>query len=167
MKYALIFIVAAARLLPHPGNFTPIGALGLFAGAYLHDRRVWAVPLAALLLGDVFIGFYDPVVMAFVYVGFALSAVIGRILLRHKRTPVRIGAAVLASASVFFIVSNFGCWATGMYPHTLDGLVRCYVAALPFFGNTLSGDVFYAALLFGVAEAAAAWRLGRTAAHAG
>ncbi|MGH8610544.1 MAG: DUF6580 family putative transport protein [Gammaproteobacteria bacterium] len=95
------------------------------------------------------------------------SVVIGRMLLRPKRTPGRIGAGVLASASLFFIVSNFGCWVAGMYPHTLAGLARCYLTAIPFFGNTLSGDMFYAALLFGVAEAAAAWRMGRTAAHAG
>src|SRR5688572_22104867 len=70
--YALIILAAVMRILPHPLNFTPIAALGLFAGAYAGGRLAWAVPLAALLIGDVFTGFYNPVVMACVYVGFAL-----------------------------------------------------------------------------------------------
>ena len=67
--FLLILIVAFSRLVPHPLNFTPIGALGLFAGAYLLDRRSWMLPLCALLLSDFFIGFYEPIAMIFVYLG--------------------------------------------------------------------------------------------------
>ena len=79
--YGLIILVVLSRLIPHPVNFTPIGALGLFAGAYIVDRRVWLLPICALLVSDIFVGFYEPVAMIFVYIGFALSVFIGRLVL--------------------------------------------------------------------------------------
>ena len=56
----------------------------------------------------------------------------------------------LASSVLFFVVTNFGVWATqGMYPMSLEGLVACYVAAIPFFQNSLLGNAFYTSVLFG------------------
>lgn len=154
----LIILAVATRLIPHPMNFTPVGAVGLFAGAYLAHRSIWLVPLLALLISDFFIGFYDPVTMLFVYAGFAASAVIGRAVLFNKRSVIRLGGSAFASASVFFILSNFGLWLTGLYyPLTSAGLVECYVLAIPFFGNTLLGDLFYAGVLFGTFEAIREW----------
>ncbi len=156
--FLLILIVAFSRLVPHPLNFTPIGALGLFAGAYLLDRRSWMLPLCALLLSDFFIGFYEPVAMIFVYLGFALSAFLGRFLLSEKRVATRLGGAALCSAIMFFILSNFGTWLSGtLYPMSLAGLIQCYVMAIPFFGNTLLGDLFYTAMLFGIFEGTQVW----------
>ncbi|MCZ6804044.1 MAG: hypothetical protein O7D86_08955 [Proteobacteria bacterium] len=154
----LILVAAFSRLIPHPLNFTPIGALGLFAGAYIVDKRVWLLPLCALLLSDFIIGFYNPIAMLFVYLGFALSVFIGRLVLSEKRTTFRLGGAAITSATLFFIVSNFGTWLTGiLYPISFAGLIECYVMAIPFYGNTLSGDLFYVVVLFGTYEAVKQW----------
>lgn len=156
--FVLILAAAFSRMIPHPLNFTPVGALGLFAGAYIIDKRVWLLPLCALLLSDFFVGFYEPVAMLFVYLGFAFSAFIGRILLVDKRTSLRLGGAAFSSATLFFIVSNFGTWLTGtLYPISVAGLVECYVMAIPFYGNTLSGDIFYVVVLFGIYEGTQVW----------
>jgi uncharacterized protein DUF6580 len=154
----LVLLAVFSRLIPHPLNFTPIGALGLFAGAYIVDKRVWLLPLCALLLSDFFVGFYEPIAMLFVYLGFALTAFVGRLLLSEKRSPLNLGGAALSSATIFFIVSNFGTWLSGtLYPISIAGLVECYVMAIPFYGNTLLGDLFYVTALFGLFEGTQIW----------
>ncbi len=148
---ALIVFAILSRFVPHPVNVTPIGALGLFAGAFLVDRRYWLVPLCALLISDAFIGFYDLTTMFFVYLGFACAAFIGRFALSNKQGAVRVGVTAFASANVFFVLSNFGTWLSGtLYPVTFEGMVTCYIAAIPFYGNSVIGDLFYASLLFGL-----------------
>ncbi|HEY7006786.1 MAG TPA: DUF6580 family putative transport protein [Sphingomicrobium sp.] len=146
----LLAIVAATalRLVPHPPNFSPIDAMALFSGAYLGRRWVaFVAPLAALLLSDLALGFYHG--MATVYSTVALIVVIGW-WLSSKRTPLRIGAAAVVSSVLFFVITNFGMWMfSGFYPVTYAGLVACYTAAIPFFQNTVAGDLFYSALLFG------------------
>ena len=143
-----IFIAAVLRLVPHPPNFTPIGAIALFGGAYLGRRGLaFAAPLGALLLSDLVLGFYPE--LAFVYLSTAATVVIGWALLKRK-TMLGIGVGALASALLFFTVTNFGVWLVmDYYPKTLAGLAACYVAAVPFFQNTLAGDLVYTALLFG------------------
>ena len=146
----LAAIVAAAilRLLPHPANFSPIDAMALFGGAYLGRRWLaFAAPLGALLLSDLVLGFYDG--MWVQYLAVALVVMLGSIALRRV-SIVRVAGAAIASSVLFFLVTNFGTWAlSGMYPHSIAGLTSCYVAAIPFFQNTLAGDLFYAGLLFG------------------
>ena len=143
-----ILAAAALRLVPHPPNFTPVGAMALFSGAYLGRRALaFVAPLAALLLSDLVLGFYHG--MATVYFSTALIAVLGMLALQH-RSALRVGAAAIAGSLLFFVLTNFGMWwFSGFYPHTLIGLGACYVAAIPFFQNTLAGDLFYAGLLFG------------------
>ena len=146
----LIVFAVATRLVPHPPNFTPIGAIGLFSGAYLTIKRFWLVPIIALLISDYLIGIYPPVAMLSVYFSFIISAIIGRVLLQSNTTSLRIGGAAFASAIQFFVITNLGVWSTGlMYPMTSSGLVESYVMAIPYFGNTLVGDLFYSLLLFG------------------
>ena len=165
--YSLVILAVLSRLLPHPANFTPIGALGLFAGAYLTRQSAWLIPIAAMLISDLFIGLYHPVSMLFVYFGFAASAVIGRLFLFHKRSIVNLTVSALASAIIFFILSNFGTWLSGvLYPMTLNGLSECYVMAIPFFGNTLAGEFVYVVLLFGIVEIAREWLSRRQRMHA-
>lgn len=143
-----ILIAAALRLVPHPPNFTPIGAMALFGGATLGRRWLaFAAPLGAMLLSDLVLGFYRG--MEFQYLAVALTVVLAWLII-PRRTPGRIALATVASALLFFIVSNAGTWwVSGMYPHTSSGLAACYVAAIPFFQNSLAGDLFHAALLFG------------------
>jgi hypothetical protein len=148
-----ILAAAALRLVPHPPNFSPIDAMALFSGAYLGRRWVAvAAPLAALLLSDLVLGFYHG--MATVYASVALIVVIGWWLCA-RRTLLRIAGAALAGSVTFFAITNFGMWLwSGIYPRTLSGLETCFVAAVPFFQNTLAGDLFYSALLFGGFKAA-------------
>jgi hypothetical protein len=143
-----IVIAAGLRLVPHPPNFSPIDAMALFSGAYLGRRGLaFVAPLAALLLSDVVLGFYHG--MATVYGTVALIVLIGR-WVSLRRTPVRIAAAALASSVIFFVITNLGMWLfSGFYPVTYAGLVACYTAAIPFFQNTVAGDLFYVTLLFG------------------
>ena len=143
-----ILVAAALRLLPHPPNFSPIGAMALFGGACLGKRALaFAAPLGALLLSDVILGFHSG--MPYVYGSVALIVLIGWAVAKRK-TPLTIVGAAVASSVSFFLFTNFGTWATGeLYPATLAGLAACYVAAIPFFQNTLAGDLLFSALLFG------------------
>jgi hypothetical protein len=143
-----ILVAAALRLVPHPPNFTPIGAMALFSGAYLGRRIVaFAAPLGALLLSDLVLGFYHG--QATVYFSVALIVMIGMVAL-SRVSPVRVGAAAITSSVLFFVITNFGMWMfSGIYPRTIVGLEACFVAAIPFFQNTIAGDLFYATLLFG------------------
>lgn len=146
----IVLAAAALRIVPHPMNFAPIGALALFGGAYFSSKRAAvAVPLLSLVAGDIFIGFHR--LSFFVYASFLVSVAIG-FWLRRGKSASRIGIATLAGAIQFFLVTNFAVWATSIasYPKNLGGLAACYIAGLPFFWNTLAGDAFYVTLLFGV-----------------
>ncbi len=144
----MVLAAAASRLLPHPPNLTPIAAMALFGGAYFSDKRVaFLVTLAAMFLSDLVIGLHRG--LPVVYGTFTMIVCIG-LRLRTRRTWLRVAGAALASSLLFFIVTNFGVWALGsLYPKTMEGLIACYLAAIPFFKNTLIGDAFYAAVLFG------------------
>ena len=148
LALALIVLAAALRIAPHPWNFTPVGAMALFSGAVLRDRRLaFFFPLLSLFLGDIFIGFHK--LMFVVYASFLINVAIG-LWLRDRRTITRISLATLLGAIQFFTVTNFAVWALGgFYPRTVAGLATCYAAGVPFFWNTLAGDAIYAALLFG------------------
>ncbi|HEY8228585.1 MAG TPA: DUF6580 family putative transport protein [Pyrinomonadaceae bacterium] len=151
----LIVAAAASRLIPHPPNVAPITALALFSGAHFSNKRfAFAIPLSALLLSDFVLGFYRQ--MWIVYGAFCLIACIG-LLLRRRTKGYLVAGATLAGSVLFFALTNLGVWAFGsLYPKTSDGLIACYVAALPFFQNTILGDCLYTALLFGalwIAEA--------------
>jgi len=143
-----IALAAAVRIAPHPFNLTPIGAMALFSGAMFRSRLAGLLfPLAALFAGDVFVGLHP--LMPAVYASFAVSVAIGR-WLGGCPGVIRLGGAVFLGALQFFLVSNFALWAVGgFYPRTVAGLVACYAAGLPYFGNTLAGDALYAAALFG------------------
>jgi hypothetical protein len=144
----MVFLAAASRLIPHPPNFTPLAAMALFGGAHLSDKRLaFGLPLAALLLSDAVLGFYHG--MIWVYASFALMVCLG-LQLQSRRRLLPVAGAALAGSVLFFALTNFGVWAAGgLYPRTLGGLGACYVAAIPFFQNTVAGDLVYTALLFG------------------
>jgi len=148
LALALILLAAALRIAPHPWNFTPVGAMALFSGAVLRDRRLaFFFPLLALFLGDIFIGFHK--LIPIVYASFLVNVAIG-LWLRDRRTVVRITLATLLGAIQFFIVTNFAVWQfLSGFAHTASGLAACYIAGIPFFWNTLAGDAVYAALFFG------------------
>lgn len=167
ISVALIALIVLGRALPHVPNFAPVAASALLAG-YLFRSRVLAlaVPLMGMLLSDLMIGTYDWRVMAFVYAGLAIPALLGRLL--RTETPafrqpwlrplVRVGklaGAATGSALVFFLVSNFGVWAAGnMYAYTAEGLAICYTVAIPFLKSSLSADLLFTGMLFGAFQVA-------------
>lgn len=145
----IVLAAAALRIIPHPLNFAPIGALALFGGAYFSSRRAAvAVPLLSLMAGDFVTGFHR--LIPYVYASFLVSVAIG-FWLRRRKFASRIGAATVAGAIQFFLITNFAVWALsiGNYAKNLGGLAECYLAGLPLLWNTLAGDAFYVVLLFG------------------
>ena len=146
--FAMVVLAAAMRLAPHPWNFTPVGAIALFSGAMVPDRRLaFLFPLLLMFATDALIGFNT--LSPLVYSSFLISVGIGRFL-NHKRNIFRIGGATSLGALQFFLITNFGVWAfLNSYPRTGGGLAACYLAGIPFFWNTLAGDAVYATLLFG------------------
>lgn len=149
---AIVIAAAASRLMKHPFNFTPVAAMALFAGCYLQKRWAVILPLAAMFVSDIFIGFYDWQVMTSVYIGIALAFFVGWYL-RNKVKWYSVAFAALISSLTFFVLTNFAVWAFfTWYPHTWAGLVSCFTLALPFFRNTLIGDLVYSGLFFGIYE---------------
>jgi hypothetical protein len=146
--FAMVAATAALRIAPHPWNFTPVGAIALFSGATIPNRRLaFLMPLLVLFVSDCFIGFHR--LMPVVYFSFLISVGIGRFVARHRSTP-RVALATTLGALQFFIITNFAVWEMGgTYPRTLTGLATCYFAGIPFFWNTLAGDIVYATVLFG------------------
>ena len=155
---AVVFAAALTRLIPHPMNFAPLGAMALFGSAYL-GRNGWGLLLtmAAWLLSDLVLNnlvyagngftlFTEGAV--FIYGSIALIYLFGKIVLKNITAP-RMLAGSLGASVIFYLVSNFGVWMTGtMYPLSAEGLMACYAAAIPFFGNTIMGDMVYATALF-------------------
>ncbi len=140
MIYFLALLSILIRLLPHAPNFAPLGALALLAGMSGEKHKVW-LPLAAVFATDLFLGFYPGFV--WVYLSYGLLFFTGY--WTRKAAGLRKSMALpLAGSALFYLVSNFGVWASGsMYSPTWAGLVQCYAAALPFFRNTLASDILY------------------------
>lgn len=145
---ALVIFAVATRLLPHPANFAPIAAIAIFGGAVLPRRWALVLPLLAMIVSDLIIGLH-PLVF-YTWGTFAVIALISNKVLKNIR-PTSVVAMSLISSVLFYVVTNFAVWAQNqMYPMTASGLVHCYVNAIPFFRNTLLGDLIYTTLLFGV-----------------
>lgn len=143
----IILIAAFTRLLPHPANIAPIAAMALFGGVYFNKKYALIVPLISLLISDLFLGFHHTI--PFVYGSFLLTGLIGLWLKKHQSFKYFVIAS-LFSSFLFFLITNFGVWLTGnMYSKDFSGLINCYLLALPFFRNTLVGDLFYTGIFFG------------------
>ena len=152
----MIGMAALSRLLPHTPNFAPITAIALFGGAHFSDKRkAFLVPIAALFLGDLVLGFYR--VMPVVYLTFAAIVGIG-LWVGRQRSLSRVAGGALTSSVLFFAVTNLAVWAfDGIYPRTAAGLVACYTAAIPFFQTTFVGDLLWTTVLFGGFALAERW----------
>jgi hypothetical protein len=149
LSAAMIFSLGfVGRVLPHPNNVTPLVALAIMSGIMMKSRwKSIAVVVTTNLAADVFLGFYDIKVMAAVYTGHILTAVLSNSLDEKKgfvKTLSKSCSLSLISSWFFFLTTNFVCWGTeNMYPPTLEGLYMSYVAAIPFFKNSLMGDQFW------------------------
>ena len=133
----ILFILIAVwfRLIPHLPNFTPVTALALFSGLML--KRKWmsiAIPLIAMILSDMVLGFSS--ISIWVYAGIGSISLVSWFLNKINVN------SILLSSLIFFIISNFGVWVLS-YPHTFEGLVMRYTLAIPFFGYSILGDLFW------------------------
>lgn len=145
LAIVLIVIGVVSRLVLHLPNFTPVIALALFGGAYLHRRTALVVPIALMAASDLFLGWHDTIL--FTWGSMALIALVGRSLKSHK-SILTVTAYSCVSAVLFFVVTNLGSWLV-MYPMTWAGLADCFIAAVPFFRMTLISTLVYSAVLFG------------------
>ena len=144
---AIIFCLALLNIYFHEiPNFSPIAATALFAGAFIKDRKLaFAIPIAAIIISDIFIGFHSMIWA--VYLSFFLIVLLG---LNMKKVNTRnvLGFSILGSL-LFFLITNFAVWAQGsFYPSSFSGLMECYYMGIPFFKNTIIGDVCFNAILF-------------------
>ena len=145
---ALILILALARLIPHPPNFTPIIAVAIMSGYFFKNINLSFLTLiVAMLVSDLFIGFYENVI--FVYASLLLITFVFH-KISNKINFKNLFIYGFAGSLIFFIVSNFGVWALGspgvsdiVYEKSLNGLIQCYVLAIPFFGNTFLSTVIF------------------------
>ena len=144
----IVILAAVTRFIPHPPNFTPIIAMGLFGGAYIHRRSLAVlIPICAMALSDLFLGFHGTIY--FVYGSLLLVTIMGMILL-NKITIKNCTVAALSSSFLFFFITNLGVWLTSSYyPKNIQGIITCYTMALPFLINTLTSTLFYSAVMFG------------------
>lgn len=158
----IILAAAFSRVIPHMPNFSPLGAIAVFAAAHFADRRLsLVIPIAATWLSDLFLNnvIYATAGQSFAwfypgfywqYAAYVIIALMSLGVFRRGLTLTKIVSASLMSGLAFFAVSNFGVWLSGsLYPHNLSGLVACYTAALPFYQGTLLGDTAYGLALFG------------------
>ena len=137
--FSFVLIAALTRLVPHPPNFAPITAMSLFAGTYFTRKQLaFILPLLAMLISDLFLGFYT--ISIFVYLSLAVITWMGQ--QKNRVTP----KLVLLGSVLFFLISNLGVWLL-YYPKTIDGLVTCFVLAIPFFATSLLGDIFYSVIM--------------------
>ena len=149
----MLILAALSRLLPHPDNFAPIGAIALFGGCYINNKRMaFFIPMAIMFFTDLMLqlfngnGFHP--IMLWVYASFAIITCLG-FYLRGREQRQNIMVASLTGSIIFFLVTNFGQWATGYYGYDNGSLIRSFVEAIPFFRGTIMGDLFYNLVLFG------------------
>ena len=156
LTFGLTLLSALGRLIPHAPNVTPLGGSCLFAGSRIAGFWAYLLPLAVMIATDPLVGGYSwssPVI----YASFMINVWIGRRMLRTV-TPVRVGAAAFLCSAQFFVLTNLAVWAGAVAQHnpiysaSLSGLMLCYTEALPFWGRTLAGDLFYSGALFGLYE---------------
>jgi hypothetical protein len=149
LALSLIVIGILLRFAPHAPNFTPVAAIALFGGAYLNKKQSMLVPLCLMVISDLFLGLHNTVF--FTWGSFALIAVLG-FAINKKPGALRIGAMSLLSSSLFYVITNFGVWLLGWYPHTIKGLIDCFILALPFWRDFTVATVIYSTAFFGAYE---------------
>jgi hypothetical protein len=148
MLIGFIFTAAFSRLIPHAPNFTSVGAIALLAGSiWGFSALAFLVPVLAMLVTDFILGMHST--MMFVYGAFAITVILGSVLLSKNARGIKLFGITLLTSIIFYLISNFGVWFVGgFYTGDLKGLVECYIMALPFLKNQIMGDLVYTFALF-------------------
>ena len=147
LSLGLVLLAIFSRLIPHPPNFTPFMAIAIFSGFQLQSKRIsLLIPFIALFLSDLILGFYPS--MWAVYLSIALISCLS-VFLKRQKALTSIGLTTIFGSFLFFVLTNFAVWIqTTAYSKNWQGLSQCYMMALPFFRNSILGDVFYTTTLF-------------------
>ena len=143
---SIIFLVSLTRIFPHPPNFTPILALAIFGGAYLPNRiTAISLPIISMFISDLIIVFHSQIFT--VYATIILLSILGH-LMKTKNFK-NFAITGFTGSLIFFIITNFSVWLGGsLYPLTIDGIIQCYIMAIPFFHNTLISTMLFLTILF-------------------
>ena len=143
LKFSLgiFFVLAASRFIPHPPNFTSLIALSFYIPIFLGIRFIPAL-LVCFVITDIIIGFHA--LTLFTWGSVVLIGLIPKIF--NQSITYRIFGCIVG-AFIFFLITNFGVWLIGSYGYSLNGLISCYILALPFFGNTLIATIIYSFLI--------------------
>ena len=141
-----ILLGILTRIIPHPPNFTALGAIALFGGAFIYDKKIaFTMPVFIMILSDFILGYN---ISLSVYLSFLIMVFIG-LYLQKKQNSLRIINAALIGSLVFFFITNFSVFLTSsLYPKSIIGLLECYTLAIPFFINTLAGNITYSLIMF-------------------
>jgi len=152
MDFMLALIIISlgilSRIVVHTANFTPVLSMAFLGGMYLKGRQAILVPLALMVISDLIIGLYP-----FVYLtwgSIVLISILG-FCLKEQKNFLNVLGGSMASAVIFFIVSNFGSWLS-LYPHNIEGMRQCYILAIPFFRSTLASTVAYSLVFYAAYE---------------
>ena len=156
LRSRLMFVLAIAvialvvRLMPHPANFVPIGAVAILGGMLLPRRYSAWIVVVTMMLSDFIIGLHPMIIWT--WGSFALVALLsGKLLNGRRPNSARLVMSAMAGGTLFFVITNLGVWLQGgLYEKSLQGLVQCYVNALPFYRNTILGDVFFTGVFYAV-----------------
>lgn len=161
--FSIIVLAVISRLIPHPYNFAPFGAIALFSGAMIGHRMTalllpcLAAWVSGVILNNTLYAAMFPEFTWFDYnivwqsMAYVLTGLVGIAMLKNNASVIRLGSAAVISSLIFFVVSNFGYWTTGLfYTKDVPGLVACYVSALPFYPASLAGDLLYTGAMFGI-----------------
>lgn len=137
---SIIILAVLSRLVPHPPNFAPITGIALFSSKKINNKLFGVLlPIIPLFISDLFIGI--SFINIFVYLSFVIIYFLGSI---SSKIGVKL---VFLSSVIFFILTNLGVWYLG-YPRNVEGLITCFTLAVPFFVNTILGDLFYSFIFF-------------------
>ncbi len=158
----IILLAAFTRIMPHPPNFSPMAAIGLFGAAHFAKKwQAFFIPLIGIWISDLvinnyvysssssnFVWFYSG--FYWQYISYILIIFAGLFIFNRGISLTKMFGGMISSSGIFFLVSNFGVWAGGtMYPKNFGGLITCYAAGVPFIHNTIISDVLFTTVLFG------------------
>ena len=139
--FGIFIVLAASRFVPHPPNFTSLIALSFYVPVFFGVKLIPAVILS-FAITDIFLGYHNT--LFFTWGSVLIIGIISKYFV--KSLLLRISGA-LFGAAIFFIVSNFGVWLSGMYPFNFSGLTETYFMALPFFGYSLISTLVFASII--------------------
>lgn len=144
ISFGIFLVLGASRFIPHPPNFTALIALSFYIPALLGIKFIVPVILS-FVLTDVFIGFHT--LILFTWGSVALISIVSQKFLNNLKKRI---IGIFLSCLIFYIVTNFGVWTSGIYGHDFDGLLQCYILAIPFFGNTIISTFLYSSVIEGI-----------------